>query len=207
MISSGQYFYKTSRTYLKDAQTSNAVEFSFGYVGDLSLPPPKPKIDARPRTSAISRVRESQTPFANGRQPRDSLGSALVGPYGSTPEMAANSPRVPSHPDSDRRTSLNRQASFHDIPSTELASIRNTIELQNGMMQQLQYEISMLRAERQQSNRAVSQPFGFLQGGPGASQPPRDNEVELLRQENTKLKEKLATIASAMVSAASGLIL
>ena len=70
------YFYKLSRTYLADPQTSHRIEHVFGYEGDLVMPPPKfrPSMRRSVRPSArpsmsIDRYARPSLPFS----PRDSL--------------------------------------------------------------------------------------------------------------------------------------
>ena len=204
---SGQYFYKTSRTYLRDAQTSDAVDFVFGYTGDLSLPPPKSKNNAITRMSTGSTSQQSQTPLPNGKQPRDSLGSFGLDGLGAAPNhMNASSPFPPAMPVVPMpvsRPSLERQVSVHQATLTELASLRTTVEQQNAAIQQLQYDVRMLVGERMQSNRGAMQIAGPAQGPGGGIEPTRNNELETLREENRNMKERLSTIATAMGLAAA----
>ena len=204
---SNQYFYKTSRTYLRDAQTSEAVDFAFGYTGDLSLPPPKAMMDAGLRKSMGLTSRQSQTPLPNGRPPRESLFSLGLNGSASASNATATSPLLtPSIPFQympNSRPSLEPHASTHQATLTEMANLRSTVEQHSVVIQQLQYDISVLIAGKMQPNQGAMQIGGPMHGMGGHIPPTANHELDSLREENRKMKERLATIASAMGIAAA----
>ncbi len=102
------------------------------------------------------------------------------------------------------RPNLERQVSVHQATLTELANLRSTIEQHTVVIQQLQCDVSVLIADKMQSNQATMHIAGPIQA-PGGNIPPAANdEINTLREENRKMKERLATIASAMGIAAAG---
>ena len=138
----------------------------------------------------------------NGSSVRDPLGS-----YGSDgPASAFNamtpSPYLPSGapilqiPDS--RPSLERQVSVNQATVTELANLRSTVNQHGRAIQQLQCDVSVLIAGNTQVNPGMTQTAGPAQGLGRYMSPAANTELDTLREENRKMRERLATIASAM---------
>ena len=260
IASSKQYFYKMSRTYLKDARTSERVDPIYSYSGDLSLPPPRPKLDLGPRMSVGATPRHSQTPLHRSRQPRDSLANFGDNGFGTTsgsssfmyaessqvnsrldqmprfgPCMSLGAtPRLSQTPLSTGQQLRGSLANFHDnsfsttndssflyaessqgnmldrvpssehqnasqqFPFAELSSLKAIVESHGALIQQLQNEISQLRAPSYDRPYARMHSLDIVPTPEASSGSIPNDELNTIREENRILKTRLATVATAM---------
>lgn len=194
-ISRGQYMFRMSRLYLKDAQTSATIEPVYGYAGEMPLPPPHFRSNKSPYLSSSSSTRPSQTPAVGNRPARDSLGSARLQARKSVAPRRSPTLFAPNDDDQDdllvRLAKLERQVSSQRVVLSELTILKNTISRQGKLIEQLRAEMD----NKRQSVLGLTSPLPMQDtSGPSAA----GNEVEQLREENRRLKARLSTIASAM---------
>ncbi|KAK6367883.1 hypothetical protein LTS17_010035 [Exophiala oligosperma] len=205
-----EYFYKLSKTYLKDNETNTIIDAIFGYSGDIDLPRSVRPGGEIPRPSVAPRPRWSETPM---RQYPESTSSPFQYPESQgrsyQPSSLNHSSFIgtPSPNAMEDRTGLEARIRAQDekiaaqdqkiqqqdtqvrLLTTLLETLRGTMDDLKTTMREMQSRNAVVRNDDTRSNEITNSPRSPYQGTRSISS--NEIDVDRLRTENSAIKARL----------------
>jgi hypothetical protein len=194
-----------SRLYLKDTLSNVNVDAVYGFGGAQAPQPPQLRANKTSHVGSSSSGRPSHTPATNSRPARESFGNARPQPRKSVaprPSPTTSTQNTDTQEELLARLSkLERQLSNQKVIMSDLLILKNTIARHGNLLEQLRGEIS----NSQQPKQSLDIPTPALAPAPqplhsAHTTAPSEagEELEALRDENERLRERLSNMATAM---------
>jgi hypothetical protein len=190
-----------SRLYLKDTLTNVNVEAVYGFSSAELPQPPQFRANKTSHVGSSSSGRPSHTPATNSRPARESFGNPRPQPQKSVAPRASPTTSTQNIDTQEellvRLSKLERQVSSQKVIMSDMLILKNTISRHGNLLEQLRSEIS----SSQQPKQNIHVPAPLPQPLPSAdTTAPAEagEELEVLREENERLRERLSNMATAM---------
>jgi hypothetical protein len=188
-----------SRLYLKDTLSNVNVDAVYGFGGAEPPQPPQFRANKTSHVRSSSSGRPSHTPATNSRPARESFGNPRpqarksAAPRASSTTSAAN---TDTHEELLARLSkLERQVSSQKVIMSDLLILKNTISRHGNLLEQLRGEIGSSQRPKENVQFPTPAPPTLVNT---TAPTEAEEEMEALREENERLRERLSNMAIAM---------
>jgi hypothetical protein len=192
-----------SRLYLKDTLSNVNVDAVYGFGGAQAPQPPQLRANKTSYVGSSSSGRPSHTPATNSRPARESFGNTRPQPRRSVAPRASPTTSTQNTDTQEellaRLSKLERQVSNQKVIMSDLLILKNTISRHGNLLEQLRGEISNSQQPKQKLDIPAPTPAPqHLHSAHTTAPSEAGEELEALRDENERLRERLSNMATAM---------